>query len=68
MCGFIKMGGNKKRTKEKQEDKGIGPVEERKKRGRQSRICQLCFPYQYREGLDPVQFPVTFCSPSLQTS
>ena len=69
MFRFIQTGGNKKRTKEKEEDKRVGPVEERKKRGRceerQSRICRLYFPYQHREGLDPVQVPVTFCIPSL---
>jgi len=65
----INTGGNKKLTKEKEEDKRVGPMKERKKRGRceerQSRICRLYFPYQYREDSDPFQFPVTFCSPSL---
>ena len=60
MCRFIKTGGNTKRTKVKEEDNRVGPVEEGKKRGRckerQSRICRLYFPYQYREGSDPVQF------------
>jgi hypothetical protein len=72
MYRFIKIGGNKKRTKEKGEDKREGQVDERKKPRRcgetQSRICRLYFPYRYREDSNPVKFVDTFCTSSLKSS